>query len=450
MNAISGFAPPTPQAGEPAPVGIADLDLDGPAVVRPFDDGPGDGPSAWSILVRLHGQPIGLVAASAAEIRDMSVAEMVRERLRPAISAHLLSDGVPAMSDLAAARPSKRRPAACIVRRRELHASAPLISVVVPTRDRPQEIVRCLEALVQLDYPNFEIVVVDNSTDSTATRTALEGWLAVEPRLRYVVQSVPGTSRARNTGAIAARGEYIAYVDDDVWIDRGWLTEIALEFASRPDVGCVTGSILPAQLETAPQLWLEEIGGFSKGFARREFTLQHPETLGPMFLFAAGMFGSGANMAFRRSALLAAGGFDPDLGGGTRVGGGEDLSAFVAVLTAGHRIVYQPAAVVRHWHHRSLTALRRQMRGYGRGLAAHLLKTAVEHPGLAGHFVRRSPPALVHLARSRVVRSSGSSQRKTYPRSLDLQWWLGLAEGTALYLVERVPWRPRHAEGAVS
>ncbi len=417
-------------------MGVADLELADPLEVRRFAESSSGRHDLWLVLVRLHGAPIGQVALSSDQLAGPSLAAATWRALEPDIQAHLAADGLPAIATLDATGISSESTPGCVIREHQLRSAAPFISVIVPTRDRPAQIVRCVEALAGLDYPNFEIVVVDNSSGPSAMPPGLDRHLA-DGRLRYVFEDVPGTSRARNRGAREARGEFVAYVDDDVWIDPRWLVEIALAFTSGPDVGCVTGAILPAQLETPPQRWLEEIGGFNKGFARRDFHLREPQTLGPLFPFAAGMFGSGANMAFRRDALLAAGAFDLDLGGGTRLGGGEDLSAFVAVLMAGHRIRYQPAAVVRHWHHRRLGDLRRQTRGYGRGLSAHLLKTVIEHPDVLAHVVRHAPPAVAHVTRSRIARSPSQGRPKTYPRSLDLQWWVGLTEGAALYLLQR-------------
>jgi len=121
--------------------------------------------------------------------------------------------------------------------------------------------------------------------------------------------------------------EIVAFTDDDTIPDRHWLTEIVRGFWAAPRVGCVTGPILPSELATPAQLWIEQFGGYSRGFKRRVYDLGVNRPPDSLFPYAAGRFGSGANMAFRRSLLLDLGGFDPALGGGTPALGGEDLAA---------------------------------------------------------------------------------------------------------------------------
>jgi O-antigen biosynthesis protein len=87
-------------------------------------------------------------------------------------------------------------------------------------------------------------------------------------------------------------------------------------------------------MEIEAQAWFEQYGGLSKGFERRSFELAAPPPRGGLFPYAAGAYGSGANMAFRTAALRAIGGFDPALGAGTRAQGGDDLAAFFDNVSA--------------------------------------------------------------------------------------------------------------------
>src|SRR5690348_12347934 len=93
-------------------------------------------------------------------------------------------------------------------------AAMPSCSVVICTRDRPRYLERCLNALGALDYPCFEIVVVDNAPSDGRTRD-----LAQRRQARYVVEPTPGLSRARNRGALESTGEIVAYLDDDAIVD---------------------------------------------------------------------------------------------------------------------------------------------------------------------------------------------------------------------------------------
>src|SRR5438270_12782283 len=109
---------------------------------------------------------------------------------------------------------------------------------------------------------------------------------------------------------LAARGEIVAFTDDDVVVDRYWLAELVRGFSMAADVVCVTGLVMPLELETQAQLWFEEFGDSTQRFTLRIFDLQehHPNT--PLYPYA-GSFGSAANMAFRTAFLRSVGGFDP-------------------------------------------------------------------------------------------------------------------------------------------
>src|SRR5262249_21670265 len=150
----------------------------------------------------------------------------------------------------------------------------------------------------------------------------------------------------------AAKGKILAFTDDDVVVDRYWLIELVRGFNLADNVGCVTGLVLPLELETAAQRWLEEFGGFDKGFIPRVYNLKenHPKT--PLYPYTSGRFGTGANMAFTSACLDSIGGFDPALGPGNLADSGEDLAAFFQVVMRGHTLVYTPSALLYHLHRR--------------------------------------------------------------------------------------------------
>lgn len=254
-----------------------------------------------------------------------------------------------------------------------------MISVVVCTRDRPAELARCLGSLRRLDGPAHEVLVIDNAPRDDAARQAV----AATP-FRYVREEAPGLDRARNRGIAEARHDLIAFTDDDVEVDPGWLGALAAAFAD-PRVAGVTGRVLPAAQETPAQRLFQQYGnGMDKGDRPRVFD---GAALRPAELLRAQDVGVGANMAFRRSALEAAGGFDPALDAGTPAAGAGDLDLFHRLLRAGFRLRYEPAAIVRHHHRRDLEGLRRQIRHNGRSYGVYLLKIwregAVPRPAVA-------------------------------------------------------------------
>jgi GT2 family glycosyltransferase len=198
---------------------------------------------------------------------------------------------------------------------------------------------------------------------------------------------------AHNAGLRAACGTIAAFTDDDVTVDRCWLAEIAASFARHEEAACVTGLIVPAELDAVTQEWMDALGRFGKGFARRVFTLDGGSS--PLHPYGAGSFGSGANMAFRTSFLREIGGFDPAMGAGASGRGGDDLAAFFRVIAAGKALVYEPAAVVWHRHEKGdLASLRRRAFGYGAGLTAYLTSVVVEEPVRLGDLVRLAPAGL--------------------------------------------------------
>jgi GT2 family glycosyltransferase len=309
---------------------------------------------------------------------------------------------------------------------------APHVTVVIATRDRAQSLRRCLDSLLVQTYPKMDIVVVDNAPSSAETFDLIETTYAPTGRVTYVLEKKPGLARAHNAGIAAATGEVIAFTDDDVIVDPSWVSAIAANFASSNQIGCVTGLILPAELETRAQYWTEGHGGFGKGLTRTVFDPARPDHHGPLFPYAAGAFGSGANMAFRRATLARMGGFDAALGAGTIARGGDDLSGFFAVLQSGDQIAYEPGAIVWHHHRRSEEGMRRQAYGYGVGLGAYLTKLIVENPARIVVFLCRFPAALRHL----FSRKSGKLDRLPHDYPTRLVWserW-GIVMGIPAYL----------------
>jgi hypothetical protein len=144
--------------------------------------------------------------------------------------------------------------------------------------------------------------------------------------------------------------------------------------------------------------------------------------------------------------LRAVGGFDPALGTGTSARGGDDLAAFFDVVSAGHALVYEPAAIIFHAHRREEGALARQAFGYGAGLTAYLTKTLLDHPTRAYDLFSRAPAGL----RYALAAGSAKNVRRPsgFPRGLVRRERVGMLAGPALYLLSRRetrhvarPWR---------
>jgi len=434
---LPGVARPGPPGQRPgvsraidparAPIAVVDLDVDEQRL-RHVGGTVLDSPIAGDVmaLVRRHGRPVGVLFASISDSRDAAVelAELARREFGAAIAEHDAAD--PRIEPGASAD----EPVCATLRTRSL-AQPPLVSVIVATRERPDQLARCLDSLLRLDYPRYEIIVVDNApaTDATA-RLVHERY---DGRVVYVCELIRGLASAHNRGLDEAGGELIAFTDDDVIVDPQWLSALAEAFADTPRAGCVTGLILPARLETRAQAMLERRGGFGKGFRRVEHSLGLPGTH-PLFPFTAGRLGSGANMAFTARALQAIGGFDPATGTGTTARGGDDLLAFFRTAVTGRSVVYQPDALVWHHHREDLEALTRQAWGYGVGLGAYLTAALAHEPRMLAPLLRRLPRGIAYAARN--------SRRDTdvpnaWPARLARRERLGLAYGPLAYALSR-------------
>jgi GT2 family glycosyltransferase len=233
-----------------------------------------------------------------------------------------------------------------------------------------------------VQYPEIEVVVVDNDPSNSASADLIASTYAARG-VRYVREDRRGLAAAHNRGLEVASGELLAFTDDDVVVDRHWVAAIAAAFTNTDGVGAVTGLIMPGELRTSAQVALERHGRFSKGFEPQTFDLGRHRPADRRYPLALGRCGSGANMAFDRQCLHRLGGFHPALGTGTVAKGGDDLAAFFDVLTSGSRLVYEPAALVWHWHRDGETALARQVYGYGVGLGAYLTHALATQPAVA-------------------------------------------------------------------
>ncbi|HEV2930340.1 MAG TPA: glycosyltransferase, partial [Propionibacteriaceae bacterium] len=309
------------------------------------------------------------------------------------------------------------------------------VTVVVATRDRPDLLAECIGSVFAGRVVPDRLVVVDNAPSTEATAHLVARLARTEPQLGYLREDRAGLARAHNAALPHVRTELVAFTDDDVLVDPRWLERLVGAFASDDRVGCVTGLIAPRELDTLPQQWVEGNAIFDKGLHRRTFDTAEHRPADPLFPLTAGVLGSGANMAFRTADLRARGGFDDALGTGTPAMGGDDLAAFYDVITAGQRLVYEPAAIVLHRHYREYAALRRQTYGYGAGLGAYLTRTLLRNPRAAWTFLRHAPAATRRA--QRILTPPAIPGLPPYPRDLTLQQWRGLMSGPVRYLRSR-------------
>lgn len=414
-----------------APAAVRSVDLGAPLgdmVLPPLRSG--EPYRSLLVLARLDGDPLGTavlpVDPPGRVPRDRFVRALLRQ-LEAELHDAFSRRGVPLPDDL----PAEGVPADA-GRMGDATGPRPPVSVVIPTCCEPARLERCLESVLDCTYDDFEVIVVENRPGSGATSRMLAERFPGESRLRYLEEARVGSSFARNTGLAAAEGEVVAFADDDVLVDSGWVDRCAAALASPGDVACVAGLILPLELESDSQVLLEQFASFGKGFRRETYRLPESRTDHPLLPYTPGIIGSGANMAVRAEVLRRLGGFDVSLGGGTAAFGGEDLDVFVRLLLEGHAIAYEPRAIVWHRHPDGSARLDRQAYLYGVGLGALLAKQLLAGPRRV-EFLRAVPAGV------RYLRGPGSRKNvgkpPDYPARLERLERRGMAAGPFRYFL---------------
>jgi cellulose synthase/poly-beta-1,6-N-acetylglucosamine synthase-like glycosyltransferase len=250
----------------------------------------------------------------------------------------------------------------------------------VCTRSRAALLGRCLASLTRLEHPDYEVIVVDNTPGQAEVEQ-----LAKNAGARYLVERRTGLSRARNSGARAAEGEVVAYIDDDAVADRDWLTHHSAALKDR-HLGASTGRVFPTSLGSAASRVYAAAGGEDLG----EVAFKVDRTAPGWFERTNfGGVGIGVNMAFRRSLFDNGWGFRESLGVGP-VGAilGEEHYAFFTLVRAGHAVAYAPEAIVHHDYPATATELRRHRARILRGSVAYMVMLLVEEPAYRGETWR--------------------------------------------------------------
>jgi len=222
------------------------------------------------------------------------------------------------------------------------------ISIVLCTYNRDSRLAGVLETLGKLEGAaglSHEILVVNNNS-SDGTRGVIEAAMRSYPgRIRYAFEARQGLSWARNKGIEEARGGLIAFTDDDVRVDPGWLTALGDASVSYPHVG-FGGRVLPVW-DFTPPAWF--VGGGPFHMLKGGVVVSHDLGDHPLE-YTNNMYSPvGANMAFRRELFTRHGMFRTDLGKtGKHAFFGEDAEFFRRLLDAGERMFYIPRALIYH------------------------------------------------------------------------------------------------------
>ena len=209
------------------------------------------------------------------------------------------------------------------------------MSVVVITRDRPDDLERCLNAVLASSFTDFELVIVDQSVQSATSAQIVERLAAADARVRLVRDNGKGAARSRNIGARATTGEIVVFTDDDTGPDPNWLGSIVQSLRDDPGAGMAYGAVIPAPHDPRD--------GFIVGFTPP----RDARLTGKLSKLRDAAIS--ANVALRRSALQATGGFDEVLGPGSYFPCAEDFDLTYRVLSLGFAVLHHPDARVIHY-----------------------------------------------------------------------------------------------------
>jgi glycosyltransferase involved in cell wall biosynthesis len=376
---------------------------------------------AW-VLVRFHGEPLGLLRFGGRGCPAPELAQGISRQFSRPILRHLAGDTLgstdPAIPD--------SLPPHCP---RFAGVELPALTVAVCTRNGAERLPSCLRALDALRYPTSRIerLVIDNAPADDRVRQLIQ---RDHPSIRYISEPRPGLDWARNRAILEARGDIVAFTDDDVTVDEEWAAAIGRAFASEPEVEVITGLVVPEEIDSTAQRLFEEYGGFGRGFDRRYFR-GRPGAAAAARFAGSGQFGTGANMAFRRTLFARIGSFDPALDVGTPANGGGDLEMFFRALKEGGTLLYEPAAMVRHRHRTSYADLKVQLTNNGVGFYSFLVRTAQAYPDERGGLLRFGAWWMWWWNLRRLVRSF--IRPGEFPRDLILAEIRGSLRGLTTY-----------------
>lgn len=225
----------------------------------------------------------------------------------------------------------------------------PVVSIIIPVRNAGETIEDLLKSLINLDYPKekIEIIIIDGrSTDDT-----------IEKALKYPVKILTepgfGPSYARKIGIEASRGEVLAFTDGDCIVPREWV-RVIVEDLSRPEIGCVGGSIFAEKgvKNNIYAVYADKSVMRIMPLAEKKEILEEPRILKHLAF---------CNMAIKREVLKEIGGLD------TKFKTFEDVDTVQSICVKGYKMMLDPRMYVWHKHRQTLKEILKQTYSYGKG-----------------------------------------------------------------------------------
>jgi glycosyltransferase involved in cell wall biosynthesis len=289
--------------------------------------------------------------------------------------------------------------------------AVPLIDVIVPTRNRPDDLRRMLPTVAAQSHRNFRLVVVDQSDDPRPNADAMREFAS--DRMLHLPRTQKGKSGALNHALSLTSAPIIAFTDDDCTLPQDWLARIHESLAQHPRAGIVFGDVQP--IDCDPAEWFVPAIAFERIEVLRGPVLRSPGTIG-----------LGANMAVRRDVFARIGLFDEDLGPGGRLITGEECELALRALSAGIDVVRDPSFNVLHWGARPVAGgAARDLVNFGffalgAGYGKHLRGGDWRAAAVVGHETA--------IVAQRIAAAALRRQRPLHLRRLAMLW-KGIAMG---------------------
>lgn len=210
----------------------------------------------------------------------------------------------------------------------------PPVSVIIATYNREEPLCDTLHSLLKQDYPNFEIIVVDQTATHLPTTKQLLEKLQSDGKIKYIFSPTPNTPKARNTGLKTAKGDVIIFVDDDVDLSTGFIDNHVKNY-NDPKIGAVAGKVIPSPPIENPDAWrckdpIKDWWWFKCDWDKR----------------IESAFAGGCNMSMRASAINSIGSFDENY---VNECWGEETDPCFRLRKKGFTIIYDPSAALTHF-----------------------------------------------------------------------------------------------------
>jgi glycosyltransferase involved in cell wall biosynthesis len=301
------------------------------------------------------------------------------------------------------------------------------ISVVICTAGRPEVFGMALRSVLAQDYSDFEILILDQSRDD-ATETIAQELAQGDSRVRYSRLDQRGLSRAYNRGVAEARGELVAFTDDDCIAPRGWLRAVAGAFAREPETELLYGQVL-APIDprderrgegVIPTLPITKLERLSRRHGFR-------------------VFGMGANFATRRRTWERVRGFDEILGGGGPLQSAQDFDYAYRVYRSGGTILLDPSVIVHHYGFRANNEWPETVGSYGIGVGGFYLKHVRSGDAYAGFLLTRSVLKVMARVLKRTILARPTAVQRRYlafvAKGMQRSFGFGVDRSLRLYYV---------------